>query len=180
MSRGCSEPNCDQKHFGRGFCNTHYQRRRIADRRDVPVLGGKKICKECQELKDFSNFGKHAGCRDGFRPECKECTSAYHKVNRPKYAGGVSRKYSLKKNFGITPEQYDQMLISQGGRCKICGGSESASGRWDSNFLCVDHDHVTGEIRGLLCHPCNTGLGFFKDDTGRLEAAINYLKQRGN
>lgn len=62
------------------------------------------------------------------------------------------RKYSLKKKYGLSEADYTQMLEAQGGRCRICGGKPK------QNRLAV-HDHETGEIRGLLCGPCNVSLG---------------------
>lgn len=68
---------------------------------------------------------------------------------------------------------YDQLLAKQGGKCAICG--EEANG----NRLAVDHNHETGEIRGLLCHQCNTGLGSFRDNPQLLKQAIAYLGEKG-
>ena len=67
------------------------------------------------------------------------------------------RKYQLKKNFGLTLEDYDNMLEYQKGMCAICGGVNKNGMR-----LAVDHNHDTGEIRGLLCQRCNTHLGWYE------------------
>lgn len=67
---------------------------------------------------------------------------------------------------------YEQILEKQGGRCAICG--KEASG----NRFAIDHSHETGEIRGLLCYQCNTGLGSFRDDSELLRKAIAYLSDR--
>jgi len=64
------------------------------------------------------------------------------------------------------------MLKEQGGGCAICGETKPLKGK---NYLCVDHCHETGEVRGILCHACNTGLGKFKDSPELLHTAINYL-----
>lgn len=82
------------------------------------------------------------------------------------------REYYLKYSFGITKEQYSVMLAAQGGGCAICGGSNA-----DGRNLFIDHDHVTGQIRGLLCNNCNSALGKFKDSPKLLENAITYLKK---
>ena len=84
-----------------------------------------------------------------------------------------ARARSLKRNFGITQARYIELLRGQGGGCAICGSTNS--GRNNRNF-CVDHDHKTGSIRGLLCFSCNHGLGQFKDSTVTLQAAICYLQ----
>lgn len=81
---------------------------------------------------------------------------------------GYMREYL----YGITPEQFTTLLEAQGNRCAICGSAE-----WPGKDNCphVDHDHATGKVRGLLCGPCNIGLGQFGDDPERLAAAIRYL-----
>lgn len=74
--------------------------------------------------------------------------------------------------YGITVEQYDEMLVAQGGVCAICKTLPEADGRTP---LQVDHDHSTGRIRGLLCSPCNTAIGSLRDDPQLLAAAMEYL-----
>lgn len=76
--------------------------------------------------------------------------------------------------LGLTPEDYDRMLAEQGGRCATCGTDKpwSRSGRFP-----VDHDHDTGHVRGLLCHPCNQALGLLKDDPDTLAAMVEYLRR---
>jgi len=73
-------------------------------------------------------------------------------------------------DFGITPEQYDEMHAAQGGACAIC----RATTNFTFNNLCVDHDHTNGRVRGLLCLNCNTALGQFKDSTSLLLKAADY------
>lgn len=95
----------------------------------------------------------------------------YHKP------GGVEdrRNRNLMAHYGITLAQYDLMSEEQFGCCAICHGPPGGScGRFH-----VDHDHKTGKIRALLCHTCNVGLGSFKDDPLRLEAAAEYLREHG-
>lgn len=76
----------------------------------------------------------------------------------------------LKRKFGITPEQYDEMLAAQGGVCALCGRTPR-----DDISLHVDHDHRTGVIRKLLCFQCNNALGDLGDDPDLLRAAADYL-----
>jgi hypothetical protein len=78
----------------------------------------------------------------------------------------------LKDRYGITIEEYDLLVQAQNGRCAICG-TTNPGGR--KVRFCVDHDHITGKIRGLLCSPCNRALGGFHDDPQLLRVAINYL-----
>jgi hypothetical protein len=76
--------------------------------------------------------------------------------------------------YGLSMDEYERMAQGQDRRCAICGGTQS---RVDSDgALVVNHDHVTGTIRGLLCTLCNTGLGAMRDDPAILSAAIRYLR----
>jgi len=72
--------------------------------------------------------------------------------------------------YGITAEQYEEMNRLQGGRCLICGQAERGTRRGIPKTLAVDHDHDTGEIRGLLCSKCNTAIGLLDDDPKRASA----------
>lgn len=79
----------------------------------------------------------------------------------------------LGRTFGMTLDEFADTLDSQDGRCAICGASDPRSRKFD---WAVDHDHSTGRVRGILCHPCNLGLGLFSDDEHRLLGAIDYLR----
>ena len=76
--------------------------------------------------------------------------------------------WRLKNVYGISLEDYDRMLESQGGGCAICGGPPGKGRGGPLNFFCVDHDHQTGRVRGLLCIDHNTGLGRFDDSLNLL------------
>lgn len=84
------------------------------------------------------------------------------------------RRHLLKSLYGITPEIYDGMLAAQKGCCAICG-TDRPNG--NSAFFAVDHDHVTGKIRGLLCSTCNMALGLLRDSVTILRKAAAYLEQ---
>ena len=85
---------------------------------------------------------------------------------------GRKRRANLWAQYRLTPEDYDLMLHFQGGGCKICGSEDP---KMRSPAFHVDHCHKTGKVRGLLCGPCNVGLGAFSDNIGTLEAAVRYL-----
>ena len=88
------------------------------------------------------------------------------------------KKHFLKKLYGLTPEAYKALLESQDYVCKICKEPETHKGKTGSRSLCVDHDHKTGRVRGLLCNSCNTMLGVAKDNPTTLLKAIQYLKNK--
>ncbi len=117
------------------------------------------------------------------RKKCKACHAAYERKRRSKNRAQINARqreiwaanplrwkhYRLRGKYGITLEQYDALLAAQSGRCAICMVPFSDTQPY------VDHDHATGEIRGLLCNSCNNGLGRFKDDPSRLRNAAAYL-----
>lgn len=116
-------------------------------------------------------------CEKGFQPKqvrgvgrsyCSDSCRSKMKYRRTK--GQSAQKYRV---------DYNALFASQDGKCAICGLPEtvkdSRNGR--KRKLAIDHCHGTGKIRGLLCTRCNQGLGFFKDDTARIAAAITYLKK---
>jgi hypothetical protein len=159
-----------------------------------------KRCKKCGETKPFSEFYRATGMKDGHRSECKLCHGAQQKrwyaENRESAIAGVKRwqqenkehlhayrrEYRkrrqaedrdahLRRTFGFSSAQYEDMLAAQGGGCAICGKPPGKIS------LHVDHDHESGEIRGLLCVGCNNALGQFKDDCDLLSRAAGYLRR---
>lgn len=76
----------------------------------------------------------------------------------------------LRRRYGLTPEQWEDIKQAQGYRCALCGKRKK---------LVVDHDHDTGKVRAALCHGCNVGLGRFGDNPVRLRAAADYLETHG-
>lgn len=81
------------------------------------------------------------------------------------------KKSDLKRTFGLTIEQYDSILISQGDGCAICDRKQKDS----KKRLAVDHCHKTMKIRGILCETCNLLIGYSKDNIAILNKAIDYL-----
>lgn len=107
-----------------------------------------------------------------WQQENADRVNAYHQSRRAK--PGVKRadrSAYLKRKYGITIEQYDELLASQGGGCAICGREP----RPDIS-LHLDHDHASGHLRGILCFRCNNALGDFDDDMSLLRAAVRYLE----
>jgi hypothetical protein len=89
--------------------------------------------------------------------------------NNPEKTKKYWRKYRLKKQYNITPEIYDNLFIEQNGVCAICGKKP------DKKILSVDHDHITGQIRGLICNSCNLALGCIEEDILILKKMIKYI-----
>jgi len=87
-----------------------------------------------------------------------------------------TKAYRLKAKYGLTLEQYHEMLLAQNNRCAICK-TDTPMGH--GKVFVVDHCHATNKVRQLLCVHCNAGLGHFKDSPWILEAAANYLRQHG-
>ena len=116
---------------------------------------------------------------------CHKCNIDHQKgINHPrfqkehKYMSGSDRTQDMyfKRNYGISLDQYNQMLMTQEFRCKICQKNQ----QFETKRFNVDHDHKTGKVRSLLCTQCNTGLGSFKDSLHLLEIAVQYLKEHEN
>ena len=80
--------------------------------------------------------------------------------------------YRRMKNFGVSQKEYEEMLNAQNGVCAVCGRTNKGKA------LCVDHDHVTGKIRGLLCHKCNLALGMAEDNLETLKNLVIYLLRK--
>lgn len=162
---------------------------------------GMKRCKKCGERKSLDEFYRSPGMRDGYRSDCKSCNLAakaaryranpgpdierarrWQKENPERYRLNQRRMRSspegrrrqrashLLRKFGMTLGQYEEMCEAQEGGCAICRRPP----RTDTS-LHIDHEHKTGQIRGLLCFSCNAALGYFGDDGDRLVAAAAYL-----
>lgn len=149
-----------------------------------------KTCTKCHQSKPLDEFyeikaSKTARTSDGRFAECKQCNRAralaHLKASRARDPEGHARKRRVwtrsarLRQYGMTEADYNALLSGQGGGCAICGTTEAGAG---GGQLPVDHDHETGEVRGLLCHNCNSGLGRFGDDPDRLIAAASYLLVR--
>ena len=133
-----------------------------------------KRCPICGVLKERSEFHKWKSRKDGLAAYCKECFNQknrdWQKENPDKLPTlDKKRAYSRKKFFGISREDYAQMLVDQDNSCDICKNEIG----WEA---AVDHCHTSGKIRGLLCRSCNLGLGAFKDNIETIRKAIEYVK----
>jgi hypothetical protein len=136
-----------------------------------------KRCSICGVEKPVSAYYKNRGRSRGISCFCIECKK---KRDREFIQTEKHHDQMLRRRYGITLQDYNTMLAKQGGGCAICGAI--SSGRKTklhevAQRFHVDHNHATGQIRGLLCHQCNVICGFAKDDVTRLRSAITYLSR---
>src|SRR6266513_3859490 len=89
------------------------------------------------------------------------------------------RASHLKNAYGLTLAKYYRLLRRQDGKCAICSGINETYGEHRIESLCVDHDHKTGKIRGLLCHKCNRAIGNVNDRADLLRKMADYLERGG-
>ncbi len=162
-----------------------------------------KTCTRCKIPKELSNFSKNRTFTGGLNVYCRNCQSEYtaeYKLKNPnkKKESYIKNKVKirerakiyrqnnpdackntfLKKEYGITLNDFKLKLKEQNNVCAICEQPEQATYKGiKKKDLAVDHCHKTGEIRGLLCSKCNTGLGVFKESPELLNSAIKYLKK---
>lgn len=149
-----------------------------------------QICSRCNIKKDINEFYRDSGFSSGYSSSCKQCKDSYVYQWREKETERYNeymRKYNkkhpkpynqqrnrlLKFRYGITLEEYNKLLIEQNNSCKMCSRSQNEFKR----LLVVDHDHKTGEIRGLLCDGCNTSIAILDNESAML-AAQNYLNKK--
>jgi DNA repair ATPase RecN len=119
-----------------------------------------------------ANKAAYAAKSKAWREKNKERTKANRKRNYEENKERnllYSTNYNRLRKVGITPEEYAAKLKEQDGVCAICGAVCTRA-------LAADHNHVTRQIRGLLCNSCNRGLGYFHDCVRTLQAAAAYLK----
>jgi len=142
-----------------------------------------KICRTCSKEKSVEDFYKGANYRGGYVHECKPCFKSIrkdYKANLPKERRIVNQRRQQLKLYSLTTEDYDEMLVRQGGVCAVCRTAPQ-----DNRALAVDHDHSCcpdkrscGKcVRALLCTNCNTILGMAGDDPDRLERLADYLRK---
>ncbi len=129
------------------------------------IAGKERTCK-CGNT--FLSYRKnHLTCS-------KSCYNKFYRKRDPK----KHREYLLLYNYDITQDEYNLMMVNQSDRCAICLTDEKGTNNngTQRDFWCVDHDHATGKVRGLLCDRCNRGIGFLDDDADNLLTASKYLE----
>ena len=128
-----------------------------------------KQCKKCLETKPLNEFGKDKRVKSGLTARCKNCNNeaiySYKKQNPH-----LSKNLHLLSRYGITLDTKQKMMEDQDNKCAICEKELNVEAN-----TCVDHNHVTGEIRKILCSPCNKMLGHANENIQTLKNAIQYL-----
>ncbi len=134
-----------------------------------------KTCTKCGKEKDLEEFRWANKEKTRRRGDCKSCCVDKEKARKEKWLKEKPEEWArsrrnarIKHMYGVTSTQVDAMLVSQEGRCAICGE--------EMEIPYIDHCHSSNEVRGLLCHQCNSGLGMFRDNKENLESAIKYLE----
>jgi hypothetical protein len=164
-----------------------------------------KRCNACGALKPLEHYYRALGTRDGRRGDCIDCTKAAKRerharnaeayrararqwaAENPERRAAYQREYRTRpevkrrardayyrRTHGISADDFDRMLAEQNGRCAICGRVPEREAA-----MHVDHDHLDGHVRGLLCIDCNQGIGKLREDPSILLRAVVYLRQRG-
>ena len=157
-----------------------------------------KFCPRCKLVRPITDFRGSRSSKDGLAGYCRPCSKAYaawyHKnVRVQKEGDGLDRLHEWAKNhkekvneksrkgqfrrmltrYGLTEEGYDALLRDQEGKCGLC--RQEARHEERLTRLVFDHDHQTGQLRGLICGRCNRGLGLLGDDLVSLKRAVEYL-----
>jgi hypothetical protein len=132
---------------------------------------GTRVCRHCEKRKSMTEFNRvdHGRYRQRV---CKPCVQARVRANKaaqPERTTIMRRGWAIKTRYGITMDRFYEILADQNYECRICGI------RLTRATTRIDHDHKTGIVRGLLCHECNLGLGFFRDNPAALRSAAAYI-----
>lgn len=147
----------------------------------------KKICSKCKIEKPFDQYFKDNNRKIGIRSRCKACCSLdikdWRDRHRSEYnnysamwrAKNPEKQHAteIKRRYKLSKEQYEEMLKKQNYGCDCCG--EKHNPKKKRGRLYVDHDHETGEVRGLLCSKCNLILGHFDYNLALLQRALDYI-----
>ncbi len=145
-----------------------------------------KRCSRCKQVKPASAFSRDVRRASGLQAPCRQCATTQAlewRRRNPERSRATNRRYverhperHLRSKFGIDPAVKRQMFASQGFVCLACGTTEHGNKRvnGDSGW-CLDHDHATGVLRGVLCWHCNVVLGYVRDCPRRLRALADYL-----
>jgi hypothetical protein len=167
--RTCSEDTCTDPVDGRGLCRRHYNYAYIRG-----ILPPRQLRPGVHSLSNLDRAAQTADCTicgKGVAVEICERPAPWkhgrYKINCQAAYRWSKRSQRLRDKYRLSAGDYDRMYAAQNGCCAICGGAEQT--------LSVDHDHVTGTVRGLLCRDCNLALGWLRDSAAVAMKAAQYL-----
>lgn len=144
------------------------------------------ICTKCGQEKPINAFSRDARKSNGLQSRCKACSTTEVLIarrKRPEHYRDINRRYvernperHLRAKFGIEPKVKREMFARQCFVCAACGTDQHGNPRIaGESGWCLDHDHGTGQLRGVLCWHCNVVLGYVRDCPRRLRALAAYL-----
>jgi Recombination endonuclease VII len=190
----CTIEECPKPVVAQDLCGMHYRRLRLngdphVARTAVVIADGKKMCTQCKMTMPLESFFRNKRTRDGRGTWCKSCHTAHvlakraldpeawrasaranaqrwRDANKEESARRV-RAAHLMKNYGLTVEQYDELLERQDGRCGLC--------HQELTTQALDHDHETGAVRGIIHTRCNLALALLGDSLEGVQRALDYL-----
>lgn len=187
---GCIVEGCLRARVSKGLCSTHNTRRI----KSQPMKCAERTCASCSEvflpLRDYqiwcsSRCGSRESARRRLGIEARPASKVCWWCDKPFVAADGRKLYCGREcsligskldgrmaKYGLSRDQYRQLYRAQRGLCAICAKPERTA---RNRLLCVDHDHVTGHIKGLLCSHCNRGLGLFGDSARDLRRAADYV-----
>jgi hypothetical protein len=128
-----------------------------------------RVCNLCENTRRQEVYASDPVYREKSKTRARNRAAA-----KPELVRVEQRRKHLRTAYGLSLEEYDIMVAEQGDACAICGGPPTMHGRFY-----VDHNHVTGKLRSLLCHGCNTAIGHLKDSPVLCEKAASYLRKHG-
>src|SRR6267142_5814090 len=132
-----------------------------------------RVCVHCHKFKLWKEFSAGGCGENGCVTFCRACAPKGFK-HRPRLIRRPYTRQTLLKRYGLTEAIYTAMVKSQNDKCAICGDP-----RIDKHWN-IDHDHLTGKTRELLCRSCNSALGLFRDRAEILDRAAAYLRKHDN
>lgn len=166
---GCGKPTTPAFQKQKGYLKGEYQR----------FVRGHGTVRKPRHVRQAEGYCRHAHNLRvvGTHPngDCRECSRISTRKTYLKYpnARTAARRLRVFKTYGLTADQFDALMLAQDGKCAICRRLPSEK----KKTLHIDHDHVSGRVRGLLCHECNLAVGKMHDDPALFRAAAVYLDQ---
>lgn len=177
LVRECGLEECSDPHLALGYCRKHYRRFKATGDPRGTLIGrdvadapeGHRVCVRCSETRELGEFPRDARGLEGRARDCKRCRNAYvrewAKENHER-TKDARREAEVRGRYGDAGLEVLRR-IREGESCEVCGEHTPR--------MAIDHDHSSGEVRGLLCSKCNTALGLLKDDPDRILSLLAYL-----